>query len=256
MFRDVLFGCVALVAGSGVVMAAAQDDAKAATQKLADSQNYSWKTTTQAGGGGGGGRGAGGPSEGKIDKESGVMILTMTRGDNEIQVVKKGDKAVIKTPDNGWKTPAELAQDNNGGQPGPGRFMGRMVQGMQPPAKAAEELVADVKELTPSSSSDGWSGPLSEEGAKKAMAFGGGRRRGGADNANANANGPQISNAKGDVKFYTKDGVLAGYELHVTGTVDFNGNTRDIDRTTTVQISDVGSTKVEVPDEAKKKLQE
>lgn len=250
MFRDVLFGCVALVAGSGVVMAAAQDDVKAAAQKLANSQSYSWKQTTQNGGGQGGGRGFGGPSEGKIDKD-GLMMVTMTRGDNETQIVKKGDKAVIKTPDGGWKTPAELAQDDNGGQPNRGRFMGRMVQNMQPPAKTAEELVGDAKELTASASGDGWSGPLSEEGAKKAMSFGG-RRRGGGDNAQ----GPQISNAKGDVKFYTKDGVLAGYELHVTGTIDFNGNTRDIDRTTTVQISDVGSTKVEVPDEAKKKLQD
>ena len=251
MFRNVLFGCVALVAGSGVVVAAAQDDVKAAAQKLADSQNYSWKTTMQAGGGGGGGgRGGfgGGPSEGKVDKD-GTMIVTITRGDNETQIVKKGDKAAIKTPDNGWKTPAELAQDQ--GQPGPGRFMGRMVQGMQPPAKTAEELVADAKELTPSASGDGWSGPLSEDGAKKAMMPGG--RRGGGQ---AQGQGPQVTNAKGDVKFYTKDGVLAGYELHVTGSIDFNGNTRDIDRTTTVQISDVGSTKVEIPDEAKKKLEE
>jgi hypothetical protein len=248
MFRDVLFGCVALVAGSGVVMAAAQDDVKAAAQKLADSQNYSWKSTTQAGGGQGGGRGFGGPSEGKIDKAAGVMIVSMTRGDNEMQIVKKGDKAAIKTQD-GWKTLAELEQDNNGGQPGRGRFMGRMVQNMQPPSKTAEELAADVKELTPAAAGDGWSGPLSEEGAKKAM-FPGGRRGGG------QGQGPQISNAKGDVKFWTKDGVLAGYELHVTGSIDFNGNTRDIDRTTTVQISDVGSTKVEIPDEAKKKLEE
>jgi hypothetical protein len=246
MFRNVLFGCVALVAGSGVVMAAAQDDVKAAAQKLTDAGSYTWKTTVQSGNGG---AGRGGPSEGKIDKE-GVMVVTMTRGDNQMEIVKKGDKAAVKTQD-GWKTPAEMAQDN-GGQQGRGRFMGRMVQNMQPPAKTAEELIADAKELTPAAAGDGWSGPLSEEGAKKAMSFGG-RRRGGDQ---ANGQGPQISNAKGDVKFWTKDGALAGYELHVTGSVDFNGNTRDIDRTTTVQISDVGSTKVEIPDEAKKKLQE
>jgi hypothetical protein len=37
--------------------------------------------------------------------------------------------------------------------------------------------------------------------------------------------------------------------------VSFNGNDRDVDRTTTVEIKDVNSTKIEVPDEAKKKLQ-
>jgi hypothetical protein len=36
--------------------------------------------------------------------------------------------------------------------------------------------------------------------------------------------------------------------------VSFNGNDRDVDRTTTVEIKDVNSTKIEVPDEAKKKL--
>ena len=38
------------------------------------------------------------------------------------------------------------------------------------------------------------------------------------------------------------------------GTISFNGNDVDIDRTTTVEIKDVGSTKVDVPEEANKKL--
>ena len=36
--------------------------------------------------------------------------------------------------------------------------------------------------------------------------------------------------------------------------VSFNGNDRDVDRTTTIEIKDIGSTKVEVLDDAKKKL--
>ena len=36
--------------------------------------------------------------------------------------------------------------------------------------------------------------------------------------------------------------------------MNFNGNDVDIDRTTTVEIKEVGSTKVDVPEEAKKKL--
>jgi hypothetical protein len=36
--------------------------------------------------------------------------------------------------------------------------------------------------------------------------------------------------------------------------VSFNGNDRDIDRTTTVEIKDVGTTKIQVSDDAKKKL--
>jgi molybdopterin/thiamine biosynthesis adenylyltransferase len=40
----------------------------------------------------------------------------------------------------------------------------------------------------------------------------------------------------------------------VTAKVNFNGNDRDVDRTTTVEIKDVGTTKVEVPADALKKL--
>jgi hypothetical protein len=36
--------------------------------------------------------------------------------------------------------------------------------------------------------------------------------------------------------------------------MDFNGNEIDLDRTTTVEVKDVGTTKVEVPEAAKKKL--
>jgi hypothetical protein len=64
-----------------------------------------------------------------------------------------------------------------------------------------------------------------------------------------------MQNAKIALKMWVKDGVLNKITTHVTGTINFNGEDRDIDRTTTVEISDIGSTKVELPDEAKKKLE-
>jgi len=56
------------------------------------------------------------------------------------------------------------------------------------------------------------------------------------------------------VKFWIKDGVPAKYEFKVKGTVNFNGNEFENDRTTTVEIKEVGTTKVAVPEAAKKKL--
>ena len=56
------------------------------------------------------------------------------------------------------------------------------------------------------------------------------------------------------MKFWIKDGLLTKYEFKVQGKVTIGGNDRDVDRTSTVEIKDVGSTKVDVPDEAKKKL--
>ena len=58
------------------------------------------------------------------------------------------------------------------------------------------------------------------------------------------------------MKFWVKDGHLAKYETHIQGTVSFNGNDCDVDRTTTVEIKDVNATKIAVPDGAKKKLQQ
>ena len=248
MMRGILFGTVALLATSALAAEAGQDDVKAAAKKLADADSYSWKQNTENAGGGGGGRG-GGPTEGKTEKD-GYTYLKMTRGNNTVEVVMKGDKAAIKTED-GWKTTEEAAQDNGGGQPNPARFLSRMLRNFKGPAAQAQDLADKVKELA--KSDDAYSGDLSEEGAKQLLMFGGGGRRGGG-NANGNGNAPEISNAKGSVKFWTKDGTLSKYEYHVQGTISFNGNDRDVDRTTTVEISDVGSTKVDVPDEAKKKL--
>jgi hypothetical protein len=66
---------------------------------------------------------------------------------------------------------------------------------------------------------------------------------------------PAISNAKGSATFWITDGKLAKYQYHVTGTRSFNGNDRPVDTTTTVEIKDVGTTKIDVSDDAKKKLQ-
>ena len=56
------------------------------------------------------------------------------------------------------------------------------------------------------------------------------------------------------MKFWLKDGALSKYEFKLKGTVDFNGTDVDVDRTTTVEIKDVGTTKISVPEAATKKL--
>jgi hypothetical protein len=162
----------------------------------------------------------------------------MSFGENKSQAVLKGDKAAVTSPDGGWQSLAELENAE-----GPGRFWARMLRNFKAPAAQAGEMVADVKELK--KDGDAYSGDLTEAGAKTLLTF---RARGGG------GEGPTTSDAKGSVKFWLKDGVLAKYEFKVTGKVSFNGNDRDVDRTTTTEIKDIGSTKVEVPEEAKAKL--
>jgi len=236
MKKHILFGTLALLAGSLLAAdAAPKDDVTAAAKKLADKDNYAWKQTTENAGGGGGG-GGGGTSEGKTEKD-GYLWLSMTMRDNTIEAVKKGDKGAIKTAD-GWQSLSEATS----GDPGPATFAARRLQNFKVPAAQAEELADKVKELK--KDGDVYSGELTEAGAKSQLMFGG---RGG-------ANGPEVSGAKGSVKFWVKDGLLSKYETKVQGKVSFNGNDRDVDRITTVEIKDIGSTKVQVPDDAKKKL--
>jgi len=241
MKKHALFGALALVAGSLIAAdSSPKDDVKAAAGKLAAKSNYSWKTTVEAAGGGGaGGRFRPGPTEGKTEKD-GFTFLSMTRGDNTMDAVLKGGKGAIKTAD-GWKSLAEATEAGDG-QPSPARFIARMLQNYKIPAAQAEDLAAKTKELK--KSDDAYSGELTEEGAKELLSFG--PRPGG-------GNAPTPTNTKGSVKFWVKDGVLAKYSFQVQGNISFNGNDVDIDRTTTVEIKDVDSTKVEVPEEAKKK---
>jgi hypothetical protein len=239
MKKNILFTTILLAAGA--LLAAdpsPKDDVTSAAQKLAAKENYSWKTTVEAPGSGGG-RFRPGPTDGKTEK-GGATFLSMTRGENTIEAVLKGGKGAIKTQD-GWKSLSEATQGD--GQPNPGMFMARMLQNFKSPAADAENLAGKVKELK--KADDVYSGELTEEGAKQLLTFG--PRPGGGD-------GPTVSDAKGSVKFWVTDGVLSKYQTKVQGKVSFNGNDRDVDRTTTVEIKDVGKTKLEVPDEAKPKL--
>jgi hypothetical protein len=244
---------------AGTLMAAPKDEVQGAVKKLGDAGSYSWTSTTTnvspAGGpgGGGGGRGrggfcGGGPMEGKLGKD-GIAYITSTSnfGGNPMTMerVVKGDKTAMKNQDGAWQTPEEMmAAFGGGGAPGGGRGRGGGMFGgaVVLPAAQAADLLSKVKDVT---MADGaYSGDLTEDGAKSLMAFGG---RGGGQ-------GPDIAGAKGSVKFWLKDGVLAKYEFTVQGTMSFGGNDMPMNRTTTIEIKDVGTTTVTVPDEAKKKV--
>ncbi|MGE5609917.1 MAG: hypothetical protein ACM359_11735 [Bacillota bacterium] len=233
MIRSVAFGTIVFLAGLALAADAGKDTVGAAAKKLADASSYSWKTTTEMGGNS---QFRPGPTEGKTEK-GGLTYVTMARGDNTTEIVMQGTKGAVKT-DDGWKSLEEMSQDN---QQGPGRFMARMVQNFKAPAAQAQDLLGKVQDLK---EADGaYVGDLTEEGAKSFMTFG----RGG-------ANAPEISGAKGSAKFWVKDGALTKFEYRVQGKMTFNNNERDIDRTTTTEIKDIGSTKIDVPEEAKKKI--
>jgi hypothetical protein len=243
MKKNLLFGLMFSLAGS--LMAAdssPKDSVTSAATALGNEANYSWHTTVENAGGGGGGRGAG-PSDGKTEKDGYTWVST-SRGGNTTVAVLKGTNGAINSPDNGWQSLKELTADNGGGF-NPAMFLAMQFQNYKTPDQQAVALANAAADLK--AGDNGITGDLTADGAKGLLAFG--RPPGGGGDA------PTVANPKGSVTFWLTDGKLVKYQFHVTGTVSFGGNDRDIDRTTTVEIKDVGATKLDVPDDAKKKLE-
>jgi len=241
MKKNLLLGIFTLVAGSLIAAdSSPKDTVISAATALGGEANYSWHSAVASPGGGG--RRFNGPTDGKTEK-GGYTWISMVRGDNTTLAVFKGTNGAINTPDNGWQSFAEASADNGGGF-NPATFLVRTLQNYKTPDLQAATLANSAADLK--ADTNGISGNLTEDGAKAMLTFG---------RPGAGANAPTVANPKGSVMFWVTDGKLVKYQFHVSGTVTFNGNDRDVDRTTTVEIKDVGTTKIEVPDDAKKKLE-
>lgn len=233
---------VALFAASAIAVSASAADSKetvgSAIKALKEKGSYSWSTSTEMAGG----QFPGQTTKGKTDKD-GFALLSREGPNGEIQTAMKGDKRAIKM-DDGWKTPEEMQAAGGGGR-GRGGFGGGFGGTQALPADDAEALLKDINELK---AGEGglYTAELSEQGAKNRAGFGG-RGRGGP--------AAEPKDAKGSVKFWVKDGVLAKYELTTSAKMAFNDQEFDLGRTNTTEISNVGATKVDVPEDAKKKLQ-
>jgi len=229
MKRNGLFGIIALWAAC--VMAAdsnPRDEVLAAAKKLSGESNYAWKSSTSWGG-------FDGSAEGKVEK-GGAMFLTSTFGDSATEVAFRDKKIAIKPPDGEWQTVDEL----EAGDEWLGRFLGRWVRNFKAPAAEIEDLVSKAKELK--KEADVCSAELTSEGAAELLAGGRG------------PDVPPVKNAKGSVRFWLKDRAVQKYELRLQGTMNWGGEERDTDRTTTTEVKDVGTTKVTLPEAAQKKL--
>jgi hypothetical protein len=203
-----------------------------AAKNLADKPNFSWKLTVE------------GPTErtgtidGKAEKD-GPIFLSLARGDQGFDGVLKGGKGAIKTEE-GWKSLTEVAQES--GRSGPAQFVAQLLQNFKTPPDEVADVASKTKELA---FADGvYTGTLTEEAAKELLMY---RTRPG-------PNGPQLSSVQGSAKFWLKDGVLSKYEFTLRGTVSSNGNERELNRTQITEIKDIGTTKVNIPEEAAKKL--
>jgi len=167
----------------------------------------------------------------------------MMRGDNTYEGAFRGDRGISKT-EQGWRFLADAASRAGGGdrRADPTAAIARMLLTFRTPAVDAQELAGKAKELT--KSGDTFTAELTEESARTLLPVGG--RRGGS--------GPSVTDARGKVTFFTKEGVLVRYEYTVQGTVEANGKRRLIEQTTTTSVKGIGSTRLDLPAEAKLKI--
>jgi len=207
---------------------------KAAAAKLAEAGNYSWSQSMAFG--------DREPRTSTGQKGSGGhVLLTMPGRNGSFEVLFRGDKAVMKR-DGSWE---KVAAPEQGG--GRGAFLARMIENFEAPTAAAAELVSKVTELR--KESDGsYAGTLGEEAARELMRFG--RRRGGRGGDGQGFEPPPIEGAGGSVRFTVVDGMLARHEVELTGRMSFNGEERDIGRTTTTSFEKVGATSFDIPEVA------
>ena len=221
------------------------EDAAAAAKKLAAAPNYSWTRTTEIANS----QFPAMPVEGQTEK-GGATVTTASFNGNTFQTVRKGEQVAMQNREGTWMTMEEMRQQfaNGGGGGGGGRGRGGFGfgfggGGQTTPAEEAASLAAKIKDAKVA---DGAIvGTLAAEDAGRLLTFGG---RGG-------QTPPAPKDASGTAKFWVKDGALTKFQVTVKGTVSLpNGDEREIERTTTTELKDVGSTKVEVPEEAKKKL--
>ncbi len=216
-------------------------DVKAAAAKLTDAACYTWTAKTDIEGA----QYTPGVITGKADK-GGYAVISQEREGNVTMAVMKGEKGVVKT-DSGWHTAEELRAAAQGGGGGGGAMRTAALLRTRPPAEDAGKMVDKTQGLKVV---DGAIvGDLTEAGAKELLAFGRGGRAGGQNQP------PEAKNAKGSVTYWLKDGQIAKMQVKLSGTMTTrNGEDRDIARTTTYEIKDIGTTKVDAPAEAKAKL--
>jgi len=207
-----------------------KSEVKDAIKKLGGESNYSWSFTPKTEGSEAAARQ--GPIEGKTEKD-GFTWFKGAVGENSFEVAVKGSKYAVNYSGE-W-----MAVDEDSDETG---RIAKRVKSLKNPIETAEELASKAGELK--KESDGvYAGDLTAEGAKEL--FGRLGRRAAA-----------AQDAKGSVKFWVKGGLLTKYEFNVKGKMTVGEDKKEVDvsRTITVEIKDVGSTKLSLPEAATKKL--
>ncbi len=243
---------IALVLGVAVALcgSAPDEELDKAAAKAAEMAKYAFKLTSKIegmGGGGGGGGGAGArPTDCKVDKDVAIEIKA---GDQT--AYKKGEVLVYKEGDAWKKYERQQGGGGGGGQGGnrSARTMG-LLAGLRTPHEMLADFGKKLKEVKKAEAKENectvFSGDLTDEAAKDLGRLGG-RGGGGGGGAEFTYSG----NAK---LWVNAEGAIVKFEIFTNAKGKIRDRDMDIKATRTYEISDVGSAKVEVPEDAAKVL--
>ncbi|HXJ59827.1 MAG TPA: hypothetical protein VNU68_24550 [Verrucomicrobiae bacterium] len=228
----ILLSVLALAPGPQAPAAEPKTDIADAIKKLADQANYSWTVTQKTSGSETAARRDGG-IEGQAEK-GGLVLVKTTSGDTSYQAAFKGEKVVVNFNED-WVEPSELPVDN-------GRIEQRLKALKTTPVEQATSLAEKSKDLKAAKDGE-YSGELTSEAALAFFKLLGRRAM-------------EATEAKGTVKFWVKDGRLAKYEFAVQGKITTGTDKKEVEisRTTTVEVKEVGSTKISLPEGARNRL--
>ncbi|HAM70269.1 MAG TPA: hypothetical protein DCM86_01325 [Verrucomicrobiales bacterium] len=216
------------------------EEIHAAVKKLALATNYSWSIHTENVNTNST-RKAPSPVDGKTSSE-GITALVFHRPDTTLEVYLRQTNGVVKLKDQ-WKTLKDAAEINEPAGRNPARYLAKMATAYRTPAEDARVLMASMVKVE--KVVDAIEGDLTSTATHDLIANG--SRRG--DNLP-----PGLTDPHASVKFWIKEGSVERFQYHISGSMTFGATEVKLDRLTTVEIKDVGTTKLEVPDEVKRLL--
>jgi hypothetical protein len=225
---------VAIVSWASLVAGNAQtaENALNPAAALGDLPSYSWTATVS-------------PLEGSTKamviegatERDGPTALTIRFGGRTIHGYSLENKTYITSPNTNWRDALEHRKFES-----PAKFMTRTIRRIIPPTQQIVRLVGSAAQLR--KEGELYSGELSESVAKRLLNP---ERQSGSD-------APAIQKATGNVKIWTRDGVVSRYEFSARGKVNAEGKETDLAQTTIVEIKDVGTTKVMLPEQVRQKV--
>ncbi len=207
-----------------------KSDVASAVKSLAQQSGYAWTYTPKTEGSESAKRQQA-PLSGKTERD-GYTLIHGEMGDVSVDIGLKGEKMVVNYSGD-WLSAAEIGENNRTVQ---------RLRALKRPTDEAEQLLA--KSASVKKDVDGsFTSDLDAAWSKEMFALLGRRAA-------------EAPTAQGVAKFWVKDGRLSKYEFVIRGkiTTGKDKEETEISRTTTVEIKDVGTTKVGLPEDAKKKL--